>query len=94
MLLASLRFVACLLRLLLDIVLQKVLARKVPKLQHVGGSTVGLTALVTGATGGLGRSTAIELGRRGASRAHCILTRGMTCVGRLSTAACAQQMYH
>lgn len=84
-------------RIISDIILQKVLARQVPKLGQIGSEVAGLTALVTGATGGLGRASAIELGGRGASGVHAACCLALLCRAHhgkpltLCSMPCAQQ---
>ena len=48
---------------------QRWYTRRVPELTKVGQAVPGTVALVTGSTSGLGKITAIELGRRGAKGA-------------------------
>lgn len=48
---------------------QKWQTRRVPELPKVGQDVPGAVALVTGSTSGLGKITAVDLGRRGAKGA-------------------------
>ena len=57
-------------RIICDVLFQKLLNLGVPELADVGGPVKGLVALVTGPTSGIGRVTAVELGRRGATGAR------------------------
>jgi hypothetical protein len=61
--------VLALLRIAIDVIFQKVFTCHVPDLTQVGDQLDGQVALVTGCTNGIGRQTAIELGRRGAKGA-------------------------
>ena len=54
-------------RVTCDVLFQKLFNIGVPELRHIGGPVEGLVAVVTGPTSGIGRVTAIELGRRGAT---------------------------
>ena len=60
-------FLLGLIRVTCDVLCQKLLNIGVPDLANIGGAANGLVALVTGPTSGIGRVTAIELGRRGAT---------------------------
>jgi hypothetical protein len=60
------------LRIVIDVIFQKILTCRVPNLTRVGSPLSGQVALVTGCTNGIGKHTAIELGRRGAKGTPCI----------------------
>ena len=68
----ALQFAVAFVRVALDVLFQKLFTWHVPSLRKVGGSLDGQVAMVTGATSGIGRETALELGRRGATGANAL----------------------